>query len=73
MVSTTLNADGAWKTGVGGPRAGTDDPAAIRRRGRRAKGGGMNEFGGSGAGLDNTDAWLASTQERAARAAAAAR
>lgn len=32
----------------------------------------MSEFGGSGAGLDDVDAWLASTQERAARSAAAA-
>lgn len=33
----------------------------------------MSDFGGSGAGLDDVDAWLASTQERAARSAAAAR
>jgi DNA-binding protein YbaB len=33
----------------------------------------MSEFGGSAAGFDDVDAWLASTQERAARSAAAAR
>ena len=33
----------------------------------------MSEFGGGGAGLDDVDAWLASTQERAARSATAAR
>jgi DNA-binding protein YbaB len=33
----------------------------------------MSEFGDGGAGLDDVDAWLASTQERAARSAAAAR
>lgn len=33
----------------------------------------MSEFGGGGAGIDDVDTWLASTQERAARSAAAAR
>jgi len=33
----------------------------------------MTEFGGSGAGLDDIDAWLASTQDQAARSTAAAR
>jgi DNA-binding protein YbaB len=33
----------------------------------------MSEFGGGGAGLDDVDAWLASTQEQAARSAATAR
>jgi DNA-binding protein YbaB len=33
----------------------------------------MSEFDDSGAGFDHVDAWLASTQERAARSAAAAR
>ncbi|HZD99156.1 MAG TPA: YbaB/EbfC family nucleoid-associated protein [Micromonosporaceae bacterium] len=32
----------------------------------------MSEFGSSDAGLDDVDAWLASTQERVARSAAAA-
>jgi hypothetical protein len=39
MVSTTLNAEGVWKTGVGGPRAGTDEPATTRRRFADADGG----------------------------------
>jgi DNA-binding protein YbaB len=60
--------------------AGTDEqatngrcPAATRRRGQRAKGGGMSESERGGASLDDVDAWLASTQDRAARSAAAAR
>jgi DNA-binding protein YbaB len=39
----------------------------------RSEGGDMSEFGDIGPRLDGVDAWLESTQERAARSAAAAR
>ena len=76
MVSTTLNAEGAWTTGLGGPQASSrwrSHRATTRRHGQRAKGCGMSELGGIGTGLDDVEAWLESTQERAARSAAAAR